>query len=153
MSKEELFYIVSSKIGLENMQNVKFFIENLTDSKKNSLFRDADLYVAPQTGGESFGIVLLEAMASNTLVLASDIPAFSDLLQCEKYGTLFKNKDSVDLSKKAIYLLTNESFCREKVSSALKYVCNFDWNVLTDKLLEVYCAGSGVTSSSQTSKV
>ena len=52
------------------------FLGPVPDVDKASALRTADLYSAPNTGGESFGIVLIEAMSAGTPVLASDIPAF-----------------------------------------------------------------------------
>ena len=56
------------------------FLGGISDEEKESLLAGASIYVAPQTGGESFGIVLVEAMAARTAVVASDIPAFRAVL-------------------------------------------------------------------------
>ncbi len=52
----------------------------VTEADKRSLVAGADVLVAPHRGGESFGIVLVEAMAAGTAVVASDLPAFRDVL-------------------------------------------------------------------------
>ena len=52
----------------------------MSSDVKASCFVSATIYVAPNLGGESFGIVLLEAMATGTPVLASDLPAFKRVL-------------------------------------------------------------------------
>ena len=52
----------------------------MTDQEKASALRTADVCVAPNTAGESFGIVLAEAMAAGATVLASDLPAFARVL-------------------------------------------------------------------------
>ena len=65
----------------------------------------ADIYVAPNTGGESFGIVLLEAMASGTPVLASDLEAFRRVCDEGRAGASFVNEDPADLARAAIELL------------------------------------------------
>ena len=54
----------------------------------------ASVYVAPQTGGESFGIVLVEAMSARTAVVASDIPAFRAVLEDGRAGALFETGNS-----------------------------------------------------------
>lgn len=63
------------------------------------------LYVAPNTGGESFGIILAEALAGGACVVASDIPAFDDLLGHGEYGALFESESPTELAKVVIDLL------------------------------------------------
>ena len=55
------------------------FVGRVRDNEKARLLASADIYVAPNTGGESFGIVLVEAMAAGCAVVASDIEAFADV--------------------------------------------------------------------------
>jgi phosphatidylinositol alpha-mannosyltransferase len=74
-----------------------------------------DIYVAPNTGGESFGIILTEAMAAGATILASDIPAFSEVLQAGEYGSLFRSEDPSALAKELTSLLKND-----EIRSALK---------------------------------
>ena len=59
--------------------NVRY-VGELTDRQRNQLLATSDVFVAPHTGRESFGIVLLEALASGAAVVASDLPAFVELL-------------------------------------------------------------------------
>ena len=67
----------------------------------------ANIYVAPQTVGESFGIVLVEAMAAHTAVVASDIPAFRAVLEDGRAGALFETGNSDSLARTLIDLLTD----------------------------------------------
>ncbi len=55
---------------------------------KASALRSVDVYCAPNTGGESFGIVLVEAMAAGTAVVASDLDAFRRVLNNGEAGRL-----------------------------------------------------------------
>ncbi len=66
------------------------FLGRLSESDKADFFSSVGIYVAPNTGGESFGIILAEAMASGACVVASDIPAFSSMLQNGKFGGKFR---------------------------------------------------------------
>ena len=77
----------------------------VSDADKARMLRSVDVYVAPNTGGESFGIVLLEAMAAGTPVLASDLEAFRAVLGDGDSGRLFANGDADDLAAKAGDLL------------------------------------------------
>ena len=57
------------------------FLGRISDEDKARALRSVDVYVAPHTGGESFGIVLVEAMAAQAAVVASDLPAFRRVLE------------------------------------------------------------------------
>ena len=57
-----------------------------------------DVYCAPNTGGESFGVILLEAMASRTPVVASDLEAFRRVLAGGTAGRLFPTGDAEALA-------------------------------------------------------
>ena len=81
------------------------FLGRASDEDKAAALRTADVYVAPNTGGESFGIVLVEAMAAGATVLASDMPAFRRVLDDGAYGVLFPNRDAADLAARAGGLL------------------------------------------------
>ena len=114
------------------------FLGLVSEEVKRRAFVSADIYVAPNTGGESFGIVLLEAMASGTPVLASDIEAFRSVLDDGRVGALFSNEDPQDLARAAIALLDDTSerarLSRDGVSRARE----FDWEIVARHVLEVY---------------
>lgn len=84
------------------------FLGRLTDQEKESFLKSVDVYVAPNTGGESFGIILTEALSAGTAVVASDIPAFKAVLENGEVGALFKNQDSADLAKVIVGLLRDD---------------------------------------------
>jgi len=96
------------------------------------------LYIAPNTGGESFGIILAEAMASGASIIASDIPAFDSLLGHGKYGTLFSSEDSEDLATKVVELLTSPEIRIAKAKAGKEYAQAFDWDVVAEKIFDVY---------------
>ena len=70
--------------------------------------RSADVYCAPNTGGESFGIVLVEAMAAGTAVVASDLDAFRRVLEDGKAGRLVPVDDADGLAAGLIEVLEND---------------------------------------------
>ena len=63
------------------------------------MLRSVDCYVAPNTGGESFGMILTEAMAAGTPVVASDLDAFRRVLDGGRAGALFPVGDAAALTK------------------------------------------------------
>ena len=108
---------------------------------KASMLASLDVYVAPNTGGESFGIVLLEAMAAGAPVLASDLTAFRLVLTTsagELCGETFVNEDADDLAKRLIVLLGDANLRQHLASAASERVRVFDWGLVTDRILDVY---------------
>jgi len=74
------------------------FLGRVSDKRKQEILRSIALYVAPNTGGESFGIILAEAMAAGAPVVASDLMAFRDVLENGKAGEIFHAGDSSELA-------------------------------------------------------
>ena len=129
------------------------FLGRISESEKANFLASVGLYIAPNTGGESFGIILAEALAGGASVVASDIPAFDSLLGHGAYGTLFASEDSQDLAKKVIALLGDEESRRAIAQRGKKYAQEFDWDVVAEKIYDVYemamVGGSTVTLSSE----
>ena len=114
------------------------FLGRVDDTAKASLLRSADLYVAPNTGGESFGIVLVEAMAASTPVLASDIAAFRRVLDGGRLGVLFHAGDPTALAEQAVALLADHDRRNRLASAAAEVVRSYDWSTLGQRILDVY---------------
>lgn len=114
------------------------FLGRASDVEKASALRSADLYVAPNTRGESFGIVLLEAMAAGTPVLASDIPAFRRVLGNEAYGTCFRHGDAGDLETNAVQLLSGGHDREARREAARGVVRRYDWSAVAGRIVQVY---------------
>ena len=106
------------------------FLGGVSDEDKAAMLASSTCYVAPQTGGESFGIVLVEAMAAGSHVIASDLTAFSDVLGQGRYGALFRNEDSQDLAN------TEAASARRQAADGV--VGRYDWSTVTDAVLDVY---------------
>jgi phosphatidylinositol alpha-mannosyltransferase len=77
-------------------------------------------------------------MAAGTAVLASDLPAFSRVLDGGKAGAMFRNEDSADLAVQAISLLGDPDRRSMLLSSGLQRVMRFDWERVVDDVLAVY---------------
>ena len=122
------------------------FLGKLSESEKADFMSSVGAYVGPNTGGESFGIILAEALAGGAAVVASDIPAFDAVLEHGKYGRLFKSEDSTDLAKVIIELLRDRNARDEMAKAGQQYAQKFDWDVVAQDILEVYemaIVGSG----------
>ena len=105
------------------------FLGRLSDQQKESFLKSVDVYVAPNTGGESFGIILTEALSAGTAVVASDIPAFKAVLENGEVGVLFKNQDSADLAKVIVGLLRDDER-RKKLAHNEKLKACTRWQLL-----------------------
>ncbi len=121
------------------------FLGQVSDAEKASALRSADVYCAPNTGGESFGIVLVEAMAAGTAVVASDLDAFRRVLCDGEAGRLVAVEDSAALAEGLIEVLADEATRERYVRAANAAVQRYDWSVVADDILRVYetVAGSG----------
>lgn len=114
------------------------FLGVLSETEKRQFFRSVDLYVAPNTGGESFGIILAEAMATGTAILASDLDAFKYVLEDGRWGELFLTGDTADLARKASDLLANPEQIREMALQSPIGAARFDWPVVAKQIMDVY---------------
>jgi phosphatidyl-myo-inositol alpha-mannosyltransferase len=114
------------------------FLGAAPDAEKAAALRTADVYVAPHTGAESFGIVLVEAMAAGTAVLASDLPAFRRVLDGGRYGALFRNGDVADLHRRLAALLDDPGSRAALERSAALAVRRYDWSSVAGQVVRVY---------------
>lgn len=114
------------------------FLGGLSDEDKGRLLASADVYVAPQTGGESFGIVLVEAMSAGTAVLASDLGAFSRVLDDGQAGVLFRTGDPADLARTLTDLLRDPERRARVAAAGAAAVHRYDWSTVTHQVLTVY---------------
>ncbi|BBX16917.1 alpha-(1-2)-phosphatidylinositol mannosyltransferase [Mycolicibacterium duvalii] len=122
------------------------FLGQVDDELKASAMRSADVYCAPNTGGESFGIVLVEAMAAGTPVVAADLDAFRRVLRDGKAGRLVPVDDAAALAAGLIDVLSDEVTRTDLIACATDAVQYYDWSVVAGQILRVYetVAGSGV---------
>ena len=122
------------------------FLGRLSDDEKADFLSSVSLYVAPNTGGESFGIILAEAMAAGAAVVASDIPAFASLLGDGMYGALFESENVLDLAQKMIELLRDDTKRLELALVGQVHAKIFDWDNIAEQIFSVYemsMVGSG----------
>ena len=120
------------------LRNRVEFLGKISEKDKADFLASVSLYIAPNTGGESFGIILAEAMAGGAAVVASDIPAFADVLGNGQYGALFESENSEDLAKVIIDLLRDETKRRELAAAGAIHAQRFDWGQVGEEIFEVY---------------
>ncbi len=120
------------------MRDQVTFLGRASDEDKAAALRTADVYVAPNTGGESFGIVLVEAMAAGATVLASDIPAFRRVLEDGRCGALFAAGDADGLAGELARLLGDADRRGVLDAAAAAVVRRYDWGTVAEQVLQVY---------------
>ena len=125
--------------GIDPQLRQRFeFLGKITESEKADFMSSVAVYVAPNTGGESFGIILAEALAGGACVVASDIPAFDDLLGHGEFGALFESESSTELAKVVIDLLRDETKRKELSARGKERAKMFDWTVVAQQIYSVY---------------
>lgn len=114
------------------------FLGSVSEEDKAALLSSVDIYVAPQTGGESFGIVLIEAMSSGSFVVSSDIPAFQAVLDHGTYGDHFRSEHPEDLARVIIKALGEPERRVATIESAKQAAWRYDWSTVASQILSVY---------------
>ena len=114
------------------------FLGKISEDEKADFMSSVAVYVAPNTGGESFGIILAEALAGGACVVASDIPAFEDLLGQGEFGALFESESATELAKVVIDLLRDENKRKELSARGKERAKLFDWTVVAQQIYSVY---------------
>ncbi|ADG98264.1 glycosyl transferase group 1 [Segniliparus rotundus DSM 44985] len=114
------------------------FLGRVDKDEKASALRSADVFCAPNTGGESQGIVLLEAMAAGAAVAASDLEAFRRVLDGGRAGVLLPVGDAAAWAQGVSALLSDPSTRERYVATGFEVVAAYDWGVIAKQILRVY---------------
>jgi phosphatidyl-myo-inositol alpha-mannosyltransferase len=121
------------------------FLGLVSEPDKARMLRSVDIYVAPNTGGESFGMILTEAMAAGATITASDLDAFRRVLDGGRAGALFPTGDAAALATLLGALLDDPVRRAELASHARSAVDAFDWPSVAKRVLEVYATAIEAT--------
>jgi phosphatidylinositol alpha-mannosyltransferase len=110
----------------------------VSEEDKARVLHSVDVFCAPNTGGESFGIVLAEAMAAGAPIVASDLEAFRRVLRGGQAGELFAVEDSAGLAAAAGLLLDDPQRRARLSAAASDAVRAYDWPVVARAVVQVY---------------
>jgi phosphatidylinositol alpha-mannosyltransferase len=113
------------------------------EQTKASLYRSVDVFVAPNTGAESFGIILIEAMAAGTPIVASDLDAFRRVLSDPTTGTLVAGAvatvgDPESIAHACRTLLGSPARRDALRRAGAEIVARYDWSVVAREVIRVY---------------
>ncbi len=110
----------------------------VSDPDKATLLRSVDAYVAPHLGGESFGIVLVEAMAAGAPVVAADLPAFVRVLDGGRTGAVFETGSAGALARTLVGVLEDQERRAVLREVGLERARGFDWSRVSRQVMAVY---------------
>ncbi|PIP14060.1 MAG: hypothetical protein COX48_02475 [bacterium (Candidatus Stahlbacteria) CG23_combo_of_CG06-09_8_20_14_all_34_7] len=103
-----------------------------------SYYKSADIYCSPALGGESFGIVLLEAMAVGTPVVASNIHGYSQLIKDNENGLLFESGKTDDIAAKIIKLADNSALREKCIKNGFILANKYSWENVARRIEAFY---------------
>ena len=132
--KTRLIVLGSGKLDKETSQIISsrnlddiLFVDHVTNSIKMRYFKTCDIFCSPAIGNESFGIVLLEAMASGKPIIASDIPGYKSVLENNKQGILVPPKNESAIASSILKLLnTSEKLPSVNNKNKVKFERNLE---------------------------
>ncbi len=114
------------------------FLGRVSDEEKAQLFRTADVYVSPATGRESFGIVLLEAMAAGAPIVASDIHGYKGVVRRGREALLVPPREPKDVAVAVARLLQDGALAERMSAAGVARAAEFSWERVTAKVDEYY---------------
>jgi phosphatidylinositol alpha-mannosyltransferase len=132
LSREARRYVATRRLG-----GVEF-LGRVSDEEKAQLFRSTDIYVSPATGGESFGIVLLEAMAAGKPIVASDIHGYKGVVRRDREAILVPPREPKELAAAIARLLRDDALRDEMGRNGLARAQEFSWERVTGKVDAFY---------------
>lgn len=114
------------------------FLGRVPAEQTPALFASADVFCAPNIGGESQGIVLLEALASGRAVVASDIPGFRSVIQPQRDGLLTPPRRSEELAWAVCHLLSDDAERKRLGKAGRQRAEAFSWEHVATQVLNFY---------------
>src|SRR5947199_10119960 len=112
------------------------FTGYVPDEAKPHYFKAADIYCAPNTGGESMGMVLLEALSAGAPIVASRIEGFSEVLTDGSEGLLVPPRDSEALAAALKRLLSDQPLRKKMGQQAKKTAKRYDWGRVSAQIID-----------------
>ncbi len=114
------------------------FVGPVSDRELPGYYQNADIFLAPNTGQESFGFIIIEAMASSTPIVASDISGFASVMTNEKEGLMVPPKDEAAMSRAIKQLIENPGLRAQLSIGGRITVDQYRWDRVVDSVLSYY---------------
>lgn len=122
------------ELGIPNVQ----FLGYVSAEKKAELLATADLFCSPAVFGESFGIVLLEAMASGLVAVAGDNPGYTSVMRELGTLSLVNPKDTIEFARRMKLLLSEPKLRAVWQNWAKNYVKQYSYSNIVDQYEALY---------------
>jgi phosphatidylinositol alpha-mannosyltransferase len=124
-------------VGLRGIRDVEW-LGRVSDGDKARYFASADIFCSPATGQESFGIVLLEAMAAGIPIVASDIHGYKNVMQRGVQGLLVEPRNPRALAA-ALYKLAGDPDLRHRMGEEGRARApEYSWDRVTERIVDYY---------------
>ena len=130
---KDSYHVLSS----QNLQDVEF-VGRVPYDDLPRYYASADVFCSPATGGESFGIVLLEAMAAGKPIVASDIEGYRGVMQHGIQGRLFQNKSVESLASELQTLILDPDLRRKMGQQGSTTAPQYRWQVVARRVEQYY---------------
>jgi phosphatidylinositol alpha-mannosyltransferase len=126
-----------NKVRREHIEDV-VFIGKVPFEELPRYYKTADVYCSPAVSGESFGIVLLEAMAVGTPIVATDIPGYRSVLTNAKEGLLVHPRKSKPLADALCRILANKELRIQMGANGIMTSQEYDWKKVSRRIYDYY---------------
>ncbi len=131
--------ILGNKVTNLRINNIEIINPGfVSESTKAEYLQSSDVLCAPSLEKESFGIILLEAMASNTAIIASDIQGYNEIITNNFNGLLIEPNNIYQLAQSIKKLYDDKSQKQKLITNANLYIKNLNWDNISDKIINTY---------------
>ena len=131
--------ILGNKVTNLKINNIEIINPGfVSESTKAEYLQSSDVLCAPSLEKESFGIILLEAMASNTAIIASDIQGYNEIITHNFNGLLIEPNNIYQLAQSIKKLYDDKSQKQKLITNANLYIKNLNWDNISDKIINTY---------------
>jgi phosphatidylinositol alpha-mannosyltransferase len=114
------------------------WLGRISDDEKTARMRGATVFCAPSLGGESFGVVLIEAMAARTPIVASDLPGYRNVARAGRDAVLVAPGDPEALAAALLTVLTDEALAERLRAAGATRADRFSMDRLAERYMALY---------------
>lgn len=114
------------------------FVGYVSEEDKPRYFRTADVFCVPATGGESFGVIMVEAMAMGKPIVATNIPGYASVISSGKEGLLVPPRNVPQLAGALLTVLQDQTLRQEMGARGIVKARQYGWDLVSQKIVDHY---------------